>query len=202
MTAAEITKNSPTIQRTGKEKFAIWFHQNRFWVLGLLSGSFQFLFLYFMYFPPQAFNTDEDIYEEIQFVDNVKVKQPDVEVPAAEGEIRKTDELKKEKVEDQRIVGAQNPFAIGATPPVDLSPGVKPPYTPEARSAGIEGMLVLELVIGEDGRVLRARVLKGLGHGLDQSAVQTYYSKRFTPAYKEGKPITVKINVPIRFQLI
>ena len=155
MTAAEITKNSPTIQRTGKEKFAIWFHQNRFWVLGLLSGSFQFLFLYFMYFPPQAFNTDEDIYEEIQFVDNVKVKQPDVEVPAA-----------------------------------------------EARSAGIEGMLVLELVIGEDGRVLRARVLKGLGHGLDQSAVQTYYSKRFTPAYKEGKPITVKINVPIRFQLI
>ncbi|HBS06347.1 MAG TPA: energy transducer TonB [Leptospiraceae bacterium] len=202
MTTAELTNSSPVIQRTGKEKFAIWFHQNRFWVLALLSGSIQFLFLYLMYFPPQTFETDDDIYEEIQFVDNVKVKQPDVEVPPAEGEIRKTDELKKEKVEDQRIVGAQNPFAIGATPPVDLSPGVKPPYTPEARSAGIEGMLVLELVVGEDGRVLRVRVLKGLGHGLDQSAVQTYYSKRFTPAYKEGKPITVKINVPIRFQLI
>ena len=202
MSTAEMTQNSPVIQRTGKEKFAIWFHQNRYWVLGALSGTFQFLFLYFMYFPPQTFQSDKDIYEEIQFVDQVRVKAPDVDVPPAEGEIRKTDELKKEKVEDKRISGAQNPFAIGATPPVDLSPGVKPPYTPEARAAGIEGMLVLELVVGDDGRVLQVRVLKGLGHGLDQSAVQTYYSKRFTPAYKEGKPITVKINVPIRFQLI
>lgn len=202
MTTAEITQNSPGIQRSGKEKFAIWFHQNRYWVLAAASGTFQFLFIYFMYFPPQTFDQGEDIYEEIQFVDQVQVKQEAVEVPPAQGEIRKTDQLKKEKVEDTRIAGAQNPFAIGATPPVDLSPGVKPPYTAEARAAGIEGMMVLELVIGENGRVLQARVVKPLGYGLDQSAVQTYYQKRFTPAYKEGKPITVKINVPIRFQLI
>ena len=104
MTAAEVTQNTPSIERTGKEKFLIWFDQNRFWVLGLVSGLLQFCFLYFMYFPPETFDTDDEIYEEIQFVDNVKVKQPDVEVPPAQGEIRKTDQLKKEKVEDQRIV--------------------------------------------------------------------------------------------------
>lgn len=196
------TEKSNVIQRTGKEKFAIWFDQNRFWVLGVFSFSIQFLIIYFMYFPPKTFGADDDIYEEIQFVQNVQVQQEATDVPPAEGEIRKTDQLKKEKVEDERIAGAQNPYAIGATPPVDLSPGTKPPYTPEARAAGIEGLLVLELVVGDDGRVLQCRVVKGLGHGLDQSAVQTYYSKRFTPAYKEGKPITVKINVPIRFQLI
>lgn len=199
------TATSPTIEgipeRTGKEKFRIWFHQNRFLVLGLASALIQGILVLTVYFPDVRFDEDDEVYDEIAFTANVQLKEAAPEVPPAEGEIKETERLKKEVVEDTRIASAANPFAQGATAPVDLNPGVKPPYTAEARAAGIEGVVVLELIISEKGNVLRARVLRGLGYGLDQSAVRTFRAKKFTPSYKEGKPITVKIPVQVRFTL-
>lgn len=188
-------------ERTGKEKFWIWFHQNRFWVFGLASAFLQAILIVTVYFPDVRFEEENEVYDEIAFTANVKLKEAAPEVPPAEGEIQQTEKLKKEVVEDKRIAQASNPFAQGATAPIDLNPGVKPPYTAEARAAGIEGVVILELIISETGDVLRARVLRGLGYGLDQSALTTFRAKKFKPSYKEGKPITVKIPIQVRFTL-
>lgn len=105
--------------------------------------------------------------------------------------------------EDPRIASAVNPVVGGATNPVDLNPEVIPQYTPAARAAGIEGAVTLELVIAEDGKVLRAKpVGKKLGMGLDEAASATYRKKRFKPSIgPAGKAIVVKFYYRVKFSL-
>ncbi|GAB4442779.1 MAG: hypothetical protein OHK0011_25180 [Turneriella sp.] len=105
--------------------------------------------------------------------------------------------------EDPRIATAVNAAVGGATMPVDLSPEVRPQYTAAARNAGIEGSVTLEIVISEDGKVLRAKpVGKKLGMGLDEAAAATYKAKRFKPSIgPAGKPIVVKYYERVKFML-
>jgi len=76
-----------------------------------------------------------------------------------------------------------------------------PPYTPVARQARRQGRMVLEAVIDETGRVVDLKVLKGLGMGLDQSALKTIATWRFEPARRKGRPIPVIYNLEINFRL-
>ena len=104
--------------------------------------------------------------------------------------------------EDPRIAGAVNPVVGGATLPVDLTPEMIPQYTAEARAAAIEGTVTLEMIIAEDGKVLRVKpVGKPLGLGLDQAAAATYRRKKFKPSVGPNGPITVKFYQPVRFVL-
>lgn len=104
--------------------------------------------------------------------------------------------------EDPRAASAANPYIGGATMPVDLTPDITPAYTPEAKAAGVQGTVTLEIVVSDDGKVLRARsVGKRLGHGLEESAAAAFRQKRFTPSMKDGQPITVKFYQPVRFVL-
>ena len=105
--------------------------------------------------------------------------------------------------EDPRIASAVNAAVGGATMPVDLSPEIRPQYTAAARNAGIEGAVTLEIVISEDGKVLRAKpVGKKLGLGLDEAAAATYKAKRFKPSVgPAGKPIVVKYYERVKFML-
>ncbi len=78
----------------------------------------------------------------------------------------------------------------------------KPAYTQEARDAKIEGTVVLEAVIGADGMVSDFKVLKALGYGLDESAIDTigrYW--RFSPALLNGQPVNVRASIEVSFRL-
>ena len=75
-----------------------------------------------------------------------------------------------------------------------------PAYTPEAENAGIEGKVRLELKVNERGEVEEAKVLKGLGYGLDESAIQTVKRRwHFRPATLCGKPVTATFVVSVLF---
>lgn len=106
--------------------------------------------------------------------------------------------------EDPRISTAVNAAVGDIAPPVDLSPALIPQYTPQARSAGIEGSVTLEVVIADDGRILRVKpVGKKLGLGLDEAAAATYRQKKFKPAISRtsGKPIVAKYYERVKFIL-
>jgi protein TonB len=77
---------------------------------------------------------------------------------------------------------------------------VKPVYPDEARSAEIEGTVVVEALIDCSGRVTSARVLAALGHGLDESALTAIKKTEFDPAPRcaPGFQKTVKINYAFR----
>lgn len=115
----------------------------------------------------------------------------------------KVDPNAKEVYSDP-YAGAVNPGTGAASPPVDLTPQITPQYTAAARNAGIEGTIVLEIVLSEKGKVLRARpVGKRLGHGLEGAAIAAFKAKEFKPSvsHATGKPILVKFYQPVRFVL-
>jgi TonB family protein len=77
-----------------------------------------------------------------------------------------------------------------------------PSYTAEAKAAKIEGTILLQAVIRKDGTVSDAKVLRGLGHGLDEAAVNAVAKDwRFKPGTLDGQPVNVRANVEISFRL-
>jgi protein TonB len=78
---------------------------------------------------------------------------------------------------------------------------VKPDYTEEARRRGVEGDVVLEIVVRADGSVGEVKVLHGLGSGLDQRAIESVRQWRFSPARRFGTPVDVLVEVAVEFKL-
>jgi len=88
----------------------------------------------------------------------------------------------------------------GITPPT-LVREVRPTYTDEARRRTIEGDVVLEIVVQQDGKVGNMRVLRSLGAGLDQKALEAVKQWRFTPARRQGDTVDVVVEVSVEFKL-
>jgi protein TonB len=67
-------------------------------------------------------------------------------------------------------------------------------YTDEARQAAVEGTVVLDLVVDEEGRTREIKVVQGLGHGLDQAAIEALRTCRFSPGQRKGQTVPVRIR--------
>jgi TonB family protein len=87
----------------------------------------------------------------------------------------------------------------GTVPPVLISK-VDPELTPQARTAGIEGKVLLSVDIGTDGRVSHARVIEGLGYGLNDKAMEAVAQWRFNPGKKNGVPVITAVTIEVRFR--
>jgi periplasmic protein TonB len=75
-------------------------------------------------------------------------------------------------------------------------------YTDGAKAAGIEGTVVLDLVVGADGVPREITVVKGLPHGLTEAAVAAVQKCRFVPGERDGSPVAVRLRgFKIRFVL-
>ena len=77
----------------------------------------------------------------------------------------------------------------------------KPMYTDEARKLGIEGDVLVDVVFPASGPVQVIRVIKGLGHGLDEAAIRAAQQIRFKPALQDGKPVDFPATVISNFKL-
>ncbi len=76
-----------------------------------------------------------------------------------------------------------------------------PAYTAEARHLRIEGEVLLEVVLQATGNVHVVRVVRGLGHGLDDEAMRAAAQIRFKPASRDGQPADSTVVLHIIFQL-
>jgi protein TonB len=88
----------------------------------------------------------------------------------------------------------------GITPPAIIRE-VRPDYTEEARRRGLSGDVELEIVVRADGSVANVRLLRGLGAGLDQRAIDAVKQWRFSPARRFGTPVDVMVEVAVEFKL-
>jgi TonB family protein len=86
------------------------------------------------------------------------------------------------------------------TPP-QLIFGPPPPFSEQARKKKIQGVVTLSLTVAVDGTARDVKVVKGLGYGLDEKAVETVSGWKFKPALKDGEPIEKEINVEVNFHL-
>jgi periplasmic protein TonB len=76
-----------------------------------------------------------------------------------------------------------------------------PEYSEEARRAKFQGTVVLWLIVSPDGTPRDLRVMRSVGMGLDEKAIQAVRTWRFEPARKDGQPVAVQINVEVSFRL-
>lgn len=77
----------------------------------------------------------------------------------------------------------------------------RPQYSEEARKLGIEGDVLVDVIFPASGPVQVIRVTKGLGHGLDESAMRAAQQIRFKPAMQDGRPVDFPAIVHIQFQI-
>ncbi|HEY1418711.1 MAG TPA: TonB family protein [Myxococcaceae bacterium] len=78
---------------------------------------------------------------------------------------------------------------------------VRIPYPEDARSRGIEGTVVLSVLVDETGQVRGVKVVSGPGSGLDQAAAKAVERIRFRPAIRKGKPVPAQITYRYTFLL-
>jgi TonB family protein len=76
-----------------------------------------------------------------------------------------------------------------------------PQYSEAARQARFQGAVVLQIVVGADGRTRDVRVQRSVGMGLDQKAIEAVQQWRFEPAMKDGHPVATQVNVEVFFRL-
>jgi TonB family protein len=95
------------------------------------------------------------------------------------------------------------PMGEGVTSPI-LVREVKPEYTREAREAGIQGTVTMDVVVVVDGTVDdEVKVTRSLDrkYGLDEQAVKAVKQWTFKPGTKDGKPVAVRVSIEMSFTL-
>ena len=106
---------------------------------------------------------------------------------------------------DNHIAGSVRKVGVAAsntpTNPVEIVSKPKPTYTDEARHMKLEGEVLVEVVFAADGRVHAVRVVRGLGHGLDEAALRAAEQIKFKPAQREGHAVDSTAVLHVIFEV-
>jgi TonB family protein len=119
-------------------------------------------------------------------------------VPSARGTVREG------AFGDADVVALPKPKAAAPVvnaSPVEITFKPRPLYTEEGRQLKIEGEVLLQVVFTADGQIRIEKVVRGLGHGLDESAVHAAEKIQFKPALKDGHPADFQAILHIQFEL-
>ena len=96
---------------------------------------------------------------------------------------------------------AKSAEPVAKTLPAEITFKPRPAYTDEGRRLKIEGEVLLDVVFSATGQIRVVKVMRGLGHGLDESAVRAAEQIQFKPALKDGQPADSEAVIHVEFQL-
>ena len=97
--------------------------------------------------------------------------------------------------------GAVYKIGGGVSAPVPIYKP-EPEYSEEARKAKWQGAVLLAIVVDENGVPQEVKVVRSLGLGLDQKAIEAVQKWRFKPGHKDGKAVPVSANIEVNFRLL
>jgi TonB family protein len=90
---------------------------------------------------------------------------------------------------------------VNKTVPAEITYKPRPLYTEEGRKLKIEGEVLLRVVFAANGQIRIMKVVQGLGHGLDESAIRAAEKIQYKPALKDGRPTDFEAVIHVVFQL-
>ena len=105
-----------------------------------------------------------------------------------------------EQVEEEEeifIVVEQPPSIVGGIAAIQRSIV----YPEIALKAGIEGRVVVQIVIDKDGQVKDPVIIRGIGGGCDEEAIRAIRQAKFSPGMQRGRPVSVRYTLPITFKI-
>ncbi len=79
---------------------------------------------------------------------------------------------------------------------------VDPEYSEEARKAKYQGTVLLSIEVDTSGRATNIQVVRSLGLGLDEKAIEAVKKWKFKPGIKDGKPVMVAATIEVNFRLL
>ena len=99
-------------------------------------------------------------------------------------------------------IGIDDVYSVGngITPPSVLSK-IDPEYSEQARAAKYSGSVMLSLVVNTSGQAQDVKVIKVLGMGLDEKAIEAVKKWRFLPGKNNGVPVNVRAQVEVNFRM-
>ena len=74
-------------------------------------------------------------------------------------------------------------------------------YPEQARKAGIEGRVIVQFIVNEQGQVENPQIIKGIGAGADEEALRVVKQAEFTPGEQRGQAVRVQYSLPVVFKL-
>ena len=132
---------------------------------------------------------------EKTFVKPSKVK----EITAPPTPAGAVEQVAKKAPEKKKRISPVPVYELSSAP--SFSNKVEPQYPDEAKRKEIEGVVQLEVLIDENGKVRKVKVLKSPGYGLERAAIVALTKSRFKPGIMNGKAVPVRIKIPYRFVL-
>ncbi len=145
--------------------------------------------------PDEAILGEEEVPE---FESELDINRPlNIPPPPPPAEEEKKTEEKEEEEPEIFVAVEEMPEIIGGSEAV-----YKVLEYPEiARQAGMEGLVIVQVIVEPDGRPSHPTILKSAGEVLDQAAIEAVMKLRFKPGKQRGKPVRVRYAIPIRFKL-
>jgi periplasmic protein TonB len=158
-------------------------------------------------FTPPVVKPDEQVKDE--YIPTVEeLKEVDPGAKTQEGSSQGVDyslieveekvvEEKKEEAPTYFVAVEEMPEPIGGIQAIQS----KITYPEIAKRAGVEGKVYILAYVNEQGNVTRAEVIKGLGAGCDEAALNAVKQTKFKPGKQRGQPVKVQVSIPIVFKL-
>ncbi|MDH3268821.1 MAG: energy transducer TonB [Ignavibacteria bacterium] len=134
----------------------------------------------------------DDVLEDIEIGDTEIDFEEELEAPPPPKEEKKVEE------EPTYFVAVEEmPEPIGGIKAIQE----KIVYPEIAKRAGVEGKVYILAFVDELGNVTKANVLKGIGAGCDEAALNAVLKTKFKPGKQRGKPVNVQVSIPVIFKL-
>ncbi|MGB5848326.1 MAG: energy transducer TonB [Ignavibacteriaceae bacterium] len=132
----------------------------------------------------------DDVLEDIEIEDTEIDFEAEIEAPPPP----------KEEIEEEPtyfVAVEEMPGPIGGIKAIQE----KIVYPEIAKRAGVEGKVYVLAFVNEQGEVTKAQIIKGIGAGCDEAALDAVLKTKFTPGKQRGKPVKVQVSIPIIFKL-
>lgn len=144
---------------------------------------------------------EEEIEEELVNLDT-EITPETVVVPPAPPATITTPPVEEEETNTIFDVVESQPAPVGGYEAFYKYIGKNIKYPEQARRMGIEGKVFVQFVIDKDGSITDVQVLKGIGSGCNEEAVRVIQNApKWTPGKQRGRPVRVRMSVPITFRL-
>lgn len=144
---------------------------------------------------PVQVPNDEVLEGEVPDIDAELNLNEEIEVPS-QPPAEETEEEEEEE-ENFFVVVEQMPELKGGLQSLQE----KIQYPDMARKAGIEGRVVIQFIVNEQGQVENPKVVRGIGGGCDKEALRVVKKANFEPGRQRGEPVRVQYSLPIVFRL-
>ena len=132
----------------------------------------------------------DDVLEDIEIADTEIDFEAQMEAPPPP-------EKKVEEEPTYFVAVEEMPAPIGGIVAIQK----KIVYPEIAKRAGVEGKVYVLAFVDESGSVTKAQIIKGIGAGCDEAALDAVLKTKFTPGKQRGKPVKVQVSIPILFKL-